>query len=163
MINVTPGLEEIKQRFDRAAQGKEDAKHLFELLSSMKLNPNQRLYAWWGATETLLAKEAMFPGTKLNLLDKGMEKINATLKKFPADPEIILLRFMIESQVPAFLGRSKNLDNDKTFLLKNLQQKQQARDCAFVLETAPKLKYAGTLNKKEEALLETYVLNCIKK
>jgi len=163
LLTMTPGIEEIKQRFDKAAQNTEDARQLFDYLSSLKLSPEQRMYAWWGATETLLAKDAVLPTTKLALLDKGMEKINASIKKFPDDPEIILLRFTVQSQVPSFLGRSANVESDRQFLMKKIEQKYQSGDCRFLLYMAPRMKYTGALNKQQQVLLDTWTGNCNKK
>lgn len=163
MLSVAPGIEEVKQRFDQAAQNSQEAKALFDLLSNMNLQPNQRMYAWWGATETLLAKEALMPTTKLQLLDKGMRKLNACIQNFPNDPEIILLRFTIQSQLPAFLGRSDDLEADKEFLMKKIEQKYKAGDCAFVRYMCPRMKYTKALNKQKEALLSNWIAHCNKK
>jgi hypothetical protein len=163
MLNLTPGLDEIKQRFDLAAKNSTEARSLFKVLSDMNLQPDQRIYAWWGATETLLAKDALLPTTKLSLLDKGMEKINASLKRFPDDPEIVLLRFTVQSQVPSFVGRSGNLEADKQFLMKKMKQLYQAGDCRFLGYLAPRMKYTGALNKQDQTLLDTWMHNCNRK
>jgi hypothetical protein len=96
------------------------------------------------------------------LLDKGMAKINASIKYFPDDLEIRLLRLTIQSQVPAFLGRSGNLQSDKEFMMRGLADKFKAGECKLIQEIAPQLKFTGVLNKEESTLLNHWSHHCKK-
>jgi len=99
--------------------------------------------AYLGGTETLLAKHAINPFTKLDLLNSGLDKLAYALKKQPRSLEIRFMRFSILHFIPAILGHAKERDEDLAIvyelLLKKdyseLDKKTQTGLVKFLLES----------------------------
>ncbi|WP_152439835.1 hypothetical protein [Arcticibacter svalbardensis] len=69
--------------------------------------------AYYGSAQTLMAKHAWNPYHKLAYLKSGMIDLGRAVALSPDNLEIRFLRFSIEHYIPAFLGMSKNLPEDK--------------------------------------------------
>ncbi len=112
--------------------------------------------AYLGGAETLLAKHAINPFTKLDLLNSGLDKIAFAIKKQPNSLEIRFMRFSILHFIPAILGHSKERDEDLEviygLLLKKdyseLDKKTQTGLVKFLLESE-------RLDKNKSAKLRT--------
>jgi len=99
--------------------------------------------AYLGGAETLLAKHAINPFTKLDLLNSGLDKLAYALKKQPRSLEIRFMRFSILHFIPAILGHAKERDEDLAIvydlLLKKdyseLDKKTQTGLVKFLLES----------------------------
>lgn len=64
------------------------------------------------------------PAKKLSEFKKGKKLIDAAIYKEPSNIEIRFLRFATQSKAPGFLGYKDNLEEDKKFLIKNIQNLQ---------------------------------------
>ena len=72
--------------------------------------------AYKGASEAIRARDAsMF--NKLTYVQDAVKTFEQAVGLDPQNPEIRFLRFSVESNLPAFLGLSKHVDEDKEMLL----------------------------------------------
>jgi len=79
--------------------------------------------AYYGASETLVAKHSYNPYTKLKYLNIGLKKISSAIKKFPESLELRFLRFSILHYIPSFLGYSSERNEDLGVIYKLLLEK----------------------------------------
>jgi Tfp pilus assembly protein PilF len=72
--------------------------------------------AYKAAAEAIRARDAsMF--NKLTYVQNAARTFEEAVQLDPQNPEIRFLRFSVESNLPAFLGLSKHVDEDKELLL----------------------------------------------
>jgi hypothetical protein len=101
------------------------------------------IVAYLGASETLLAKHASNPLTKLDLLNSGLDKIALALKKQPKSLEFRFMRFSILHYLPFFLGHGSERDEDLAIVFdllfkrdySELDKKTQIGIVNFLLES----------------------------
>lgn len=137
----------IRQTFYAGVENENKAEELFNYIEKnfgkklSKMSPF--VAAYYGGSETLLAKHAGNPFTKLDRLNAGLDKIAYALKKMPNSLEIRFMRFSILHYLPFFLGHEKERDDDLAviydLLLKKdyseLDKKTQEGVIKFVLES----------------------------
>jgi hypothetical protein len=68
------------------------------------------------------------PVKKLSYFKKGRQLLDEAVKKDPGNIEIRFLRFATQNNAPGFLGYNDNLDDDKTFIIKNIRKISVIRD-----------------------------------
>lgn len=151
---------EIRILFNEAVNNEKKTEELLLILTRQNPQPSQVNYAYWGAAETLMGKHALNPMTKLSWLDKGLEKLNKSVQALPANPVPRYLRITVESQVPAFLGKSTHLKEDKKILLQQLQTLSNKKDCKTLNEIVTGVLSMKIYNNSESELLRKISNQC---
>ena len=73
--------------------------------------------AFYAVGNFFLAKHAMNPLNKYSYFKKGRNSLENAVKKDPKNLEIRFMRYISQSESPAFLGYNKDLYADKNFIL----------------------------------------------
>jgi hypothetical protein len=81
------------------------------------------MLAYNGAATCIMAEHRSNPYTKLNLLYKGLERMNSQVAQVPSDIEIRFLRFSVEEHIPSAVPFTSHIKEDRAFLLKYLDNK----------------------------------------
>lgn len=108
--------EQLRNRYASLANNANLCKNTINELTG-ELQPLQQAYL--GASQTIWAKHAFSPLTKLKSFKKGTKNIDAAVQKSPNDIEIRMLRYSVQLNAPSFLGYNHNLKQDKQFLQHN--------------------------------------------
>lgn len=116
-------LEKVRAQFYQAVENKAVAEKFFK---SMEIEQGISAVhlAYYGSAQTLMGKHAWNPYQKLAHLRSGMQVLSNASKKAPDNLEIRFLRFSIEHYLPAFLGMSKHLDEDRKKIVSLVQKRQ---------------------------------------
>lgn len=95
----------------------------WQLLEWLRTSGGSRAidYAYIGATQALIARDAWNPMVKWEYLQLSAATLARAVNMEPDNPEIRFLRFCMEHYVPAWLGFSKNLEADRQAIIKALQ------------------------------------------
>lgn len=105
-------IQKIRLEFYEAVENKKVAEDFY-----LRMKKDQGIspvcLAYYGSAQTLMAKHAWNPYQKLAYLKSGLIDLGKAVDLSPDNLEIRFLRFSIEHYVPAFLGMSKNLQQDK--------------------------------------------------
>jgi hypothetical protein len=80
------------------------------------------LKAYYGASTAAAPACLGSPAKKISYFRKGKDLIAEAVKLQPDNFEIRFLRFATQSKTPAFLGYHQNIEEDKRFLLSNLEK-----------------------------------------
>lgn len=80
------------------------------------------LKAYYGASTAAAPACLGSPAKKISYFRKGKGLIAEAVKLQPENFEIRFLRFATQSKTPSFLGYHQNIDEDKLFLLANLEK-----------------------------------------
>lgn len=75
------------------------------------------LIGYKGALIAIKARFTMNPFRKLSYCKSGLDEISIAIKNSPHDIELRYLRLLIQTNIPAFLGMSTNLIEDKIVIL----------------------------------------------
>lgn len=105
----------LRHHYELAAADKSAGEKFYKLLADYK-DRDGLVLAYKGASEAIRARDAsMF--NKLAYVQDATKTFEQAVSIDPQNPEIRFLRFSVESNLPAFLGLSKHVDEDKEMLL----------------------------------------------
>jgi hypothetical protein len=153
----------IRKEFNLALEDENKATLLHSQLSNLKPASNTLQYAYLGATEALLAKYAFNPFSKMSYVNSALDKLNMAVALSKNDIEIRYMRFTVESNMPAFLGLNKHIDEDKNTIVNQLCRTKINRDNAemyFVFANG--IINSNFCNNQEKKLLLPVIDVCLK-
>lgn len=105
----------LRRHYELAAADKAAGEKFYQLLADYQ-DRDALVLAYKGAAEAIRARDAsMF--NKLAYVQEAARTFEQAVGLDPRNPEIRFLRFSVESNLPAFLGLSKHVDEDKELLL----------------------------------------------
>ncbi|MBK0382777.1 hypothetical protein I5M32_07375 [Pedobacter sp. SD-b] len=113
-------LDQIREDYIASINDSDMADKLCNQLEEIK-NPSALIMAYLGSVQAIKAKHAWNPVSKMSYLKEGFGTINKAVAKDPNQLEVRFLRFSLQYYVPAFLGYSKNLINDKNKIISILR------------------------------------------
>lgn len=122
VLNAHPSMTELRDLFAKASTDETANNKLFSLTNSYSLNTFPVYYAYNAAAEMTLANHASWPGTKLEYFNAGKARLEAAVSKFPKNVEIRYIRYCVQQGCPFFLDYASNLEEDRKFVLANLNQ-----------------------------------------
>ena len=105
----------LRRHYELAAADKAAGEKFYKLLADYK-DRDALVLGYKAAAEAIRARDAsMF--NKLTYVQDAAKTFEQAVGLDPQNPEIRFLRFSVESNLPAFLGLSKHVDEDKEMLL----------------------------------------------
>ena len=105
----------LRRHYEHAAADKTAGEKFYKLLADYK-DRDALVLGYKAAAEAIRARDAsMF--NKLTYVQDAARTFEQAVGLDPKNPEIRFLRFSVESNLPAFLGLSKHVDEDKQLLL----------------------------------------------
>lgn len=117
-------LATLRRHYEQAAADKAAGEKFYQLMSSYQGSEALPL-AYQAAAEAIRARDAsMF--NKLTYVQAAARTFDKAVAADASNPEIRFLRFSVESNVPAFLGLSPHVEEDRQFLLDALKQHPQS-------------------------------------
>ena len=115
----TIDMSKIRSLYQRAAEVKQDALQLNQLLLPVESDAAPVMLCYKGAGEMMQAKYTFNPIVKLEKLNNGKALIKKAFCRDTLNLEMRFIRFSIQSNLPAFLGYHDELEYDKHFMLSN--------------------------------------------
>ncbi len=113
-------LKIIRELFNEAVKNEASRDEFCEL---MEAQPEKEpiLMAYKGSAKALEAKEGWNPLSRIGHLKDADRLFEKAIEKEPKNIEIRFLRFSVQYYIPKWLGLSDNLDEDKSVIVKNIQ------------------------------------------
>ncbi|MXN90018.1 hypothetical protein GR160_02165 [Flavobacterium sp. Sd200] len=125
ILLTSADLTTVRQKYIGAAESPKDTEELYALLESTPDDsPNTTLVAYKAAALTLKAKHEKGLLNKKNLFTKGAKLLEAVIKRDASNYEARLLRLSIQENAPKITGYDDEIDNDKTFIIKNFSNQK---------------------------------------
>jgi len=115
-------LEEIRSQYPHAEADSDLVEKLDSLFTEESYSGHPELQAYRGAVKTLMAKFAKAPTAKISLFNKGSSLIDEAVQADPSNVEIRYIRMSVQENSPKLLGYNKNLEEDKTHILKGFSK-----------------------------------------
>jgi hypothetical protein len=118
---MNPGLDIdlLRREYLQAVENEKKTDELLAILT--RENPQEPLLIGYkAALEALKAKHVFNPYNKMTYLKKAQKTFEQAIGLSPEDVELRFLRYSVQHYLPSFLGASKNLDEDKRVIIKNI-------------------------------------------
>ena len=119
--SVQDELGKLRSLYNFAAENKTKAKELLTIAESRSAT-NTLFKGYQGAAKILMANHASYPLQKWNLFKEGKKILESAISEDRRNIELRYLRLTIQTNVPDFLGYSGDIDQDKIFLKKEIDQ-----------------------------------------
>jgi hypothetical protein len=119
-FNTFADMQTVRLLFAQASVSEASNQKLVELTKTASISQNPVLYAYNAAAEMTMANHVYWPGSKLSYFNEGKKKLENVLNKNKSNVEIRFIRYSIQNGAPFFLDYSSNLEEDKKFILDNL-------------------------------------------
>ena len=108
----------LRHHYERAAADKAAGESFYQLLVDYHAQ-DALVLGYKAAAQAIRARDAsMF--NKLTYVQEAAHTVAQAVALAPTNAEIRFLRFSVESNLPAFLGLSQHVDEDKAFLLSSV-------------------------------------------
>lgn len=120
-FSATDLIAETRNEYRKYAVDKELCKKKLELLSKVKNNSPTHL-GYFGSLQTFWAKHVFSPISKLKTFKIGRNNIEQAISKQPQNIELRFIRLSVQKNAPSFLGYDSNIEEDQTFITKNLDK-----------------------------------------
>ncbi len=154
-------INQLRKEFNLAIEDGKKANNLFDVLSQLKPANNTLQYAYLGATEALLAKHSFNPFSKLSYVNNALTKLNKAVELSDKNIEIRYMRFSVEANMPAYLGYSKHVEDDKKMLIQGLKSAAITKDNSeMYIVFANGIIKSAYCNKEEKVLLTNIIAAC---
>lgn len=161
--NDKTNISEVRELFYRAVESESSLDSLEVYLKDKSYEGSEEkdalLTAYAGAAESLKAKYAFWPFSKLSYLKSGVKIMTDAVKKSPDNLEVRFLRFSVLHHVPGFLGYGDLLraDADKIVALLS-ESRHQNEDIKLRNNVAEFMIKSGRLSgEMREKLLKEYM------
>jgi hypothetical protein len=115
------------------------------LATTLKNMPDKSpvFVAYWAACEGLRAKFVFSPYKKIQYINQAQKIFAGAVQLAPKNIEIRFLRFSMQHNIPAFLGQSKNLEEDLATIVENfdtdenlqIDQAMRSKIAAFLVNS----------------------------
>jgi hypothetical protein len=105
----------LRRHYEQAAASKEAGEKFYDLLHDYR-DQDALVLGYKAASEAIKARDASMLN-KLTYVQQAARTFEQAVALAPHNAEIRFLRFSVESNLPPFLGLSKHVEEDKSFLL----------------------------------------------
>jgi hypothetical protein len=115
-------LNELRTSLVNVQSNKEYAFNLYNTLQSSILTTVETGYL--GLVESMLATHTNDPMKKISYFNAGRSYLENSILKLPNNTELRYLRLILQLNVPAIMGYSKNIETDRSFIIKTISSQK---------------------------------------
>jgi hypothetical protein len=117
-----PEITEIRKLYATVIESETNAKEFASKLSDIDKEDNKTLYAYKGASITLLARYKKAVSEKSKSFKEGAKMVELAVASEPNNIEIRLIRLSIQEKAPKILKYNANKKEDKNFILDHYKE-----------------------------------------
>lgn len=141
----TSDLEVLRNTYSKANLSVEGAKNFIET-ADKKTSSDPVITGYKAASEILEAKVTTEKNKRKAFIKSGASHLENVIKNNPNNIELRLIRLSVQENIPKIVGYSKNLKEDKTFILNNYS-KQNAVLKSYIKKFATQSKTMSAAEK----------------
>ncbi|MEO7210749.1 MAG: hypothetical protein ABIY35_07380 [Chitinophagaceae bacterium] len=145
----TPTITEVRTMYHNSSEDGTSCRKLVDMLSAYTPATNPLLAGYEGGALMMLAKHAFNPFTKLSYFKKGRKILEAAIVADAQNTELRFIRFATQCDAPGFLGYDDNLNEDKSFLLKALENMKDKELKNWIVGFMKNSKYLSETEKRK--------------
>jgi len=118
-------LETLRNSYAKANLSTQGAKDFIEL-AEKKSSSDPVISAYKAASQILEAKVTTEKNKRKTFVKAGASSLESIIKSNPNNSELRVIRMSVQENIPKIVGYSKNLKEDKTFILNNYSKQNSA-------------------------------------
>ncbi|RME57784.1 hypothetical protein D6779_07920, partial [Candidatus Parcubacteria bacterium] len=145
--------ESARALFSRAVEKEMKTDRVREVFRQDTLLPEAIRLSYIGALQTLKARDASFPLTKLKWLKRGMATLKKARQLDSLNVEVIFVQGVVCFRVPKLFGYRDDARRHFATLIRQLPSQWQQYDSEFVQEMLDFLRSEVTLTTEEEEII----------
>lgn len=149
-------ISDIKKALIKAVESSKTTDSLYAKLQ-LKKGDNPMITAFIGLTEALMAKHAWNPYSKIKYVAMANNTMKEAVDASSQNMEIRFMRFSIQHYTPAFLGYSKNLEEDRKAIVNHFRNKTLGNDPALIKSIAKFIIDSKRCTPAEVSVLKRFV------
>jgi hypothetical protein len=115
---ASANVVQLRSLYYRANEDKQQAEVFYEKLKGVNEKSEPLLVCYKAMAFLMQAKHSYNPYQKLAKFRNGKNLLEQAIARDPANVEMRFMRFCVQTQVPAVLAYSDQLDADRTFIIK---------------------------------------------
>ncbi|TSE05265.1 MULTISPECIES: hypothetical protein [Aquimarina] len=115
-------IEDIRDSYKTCTVSKEKADQFYELTEKALQNDGAIYQGYHGAALALKASFSWNPFNKLSYFNKSKKVIDKSIELEPDNIELRMIRLSIQSNAPKLAGYYKNIEEDRDFMLANIDK-----------------------------------------
>ena len=112
-VSLGANITEVRAFYDKAIYSEKEA---IKLCANFESSTDIIEQGYVAATIITRAKFVFNPYKKYAFFEQGKLKLEALLAKYPDDIELRYIRYMIQTNIPSFLGYKSAIKSDRVFL-----------------------------------------------
>lgn len=134
-------IEEIRSQLDQAQTNEKIAQQIYTTLSQNE-SKDPLLLSLAASSNAVMCIHRKSPSKRLSLIKQANRLLNKAVQEDPDHIEVRLIRLSIQTKIPKFLGQSKQVKEDKKFVLQHLHSIDK-----YGIPTASKASYYTILEE----------------
>jgi hypothetical protein len=115
-----PSQTQVRALFKSAVTDEHSCRNMVKLLEGFKENNNTLLGGYKACATIMMAKYVFNPFSKLSYFLKGKSLLEKCISSDKNNIELRLLRIIIQTKAPFFLGYRSSMDEDRSILMRSL-------------------------------------------
>lgn len=139
-VQSTPlPLVKMRELFSTVSENEKSVIDLKEITQTQTTVPSEIRKAYYAAVHMASAQYKLNFITKINIFNEGKDWLEAVIKSDTASIELRYIRLAIQENTPSFLGYTKNITQDKRFLITRLSSIKKSdpdlytKACSYLL------------------------------
>ena len=121
----TSDLDALRNAYSKANTSNEGAKNFIELADKSS-SSDPLIKGYKAAAKILEAKVTTEKNKRKSFVKSGATELETVIKSNPNNVEMRLIRMSIQENIPKIVGYSKNLKEDKAFIISNYAKQNPA-------------------------------------
>ncbi|MCX8534469.1 hypothetical protein [Chryseobacterium luquanense] len=118
-------LDALRNAYSKANSSNEGAKNFIDL-ADKNSSSDALTKGYKAAAEILEAKVTTEKNKRKSFVKSGATELESVIKSNPNNVELRLIRMSVQENIPKIVGYSKNLKEDKVFILSNYAKQNAA-------------------------------------
>lgn len=118
-------LESLRNAYSKANISNEGAKNFIDL-ADKNSSSDPLVKGYKAAAEILEAKVTTEKNKRKSFVKSGATDLESIIKANPNNVELRLIRMSVQENIPKIVGYSKNLKEDKTYILNNYSKQNSS-------------------------------------
>lgn len=132
-------LVKMRELFSTISKNEESVIALKEITQTQSTIPSEIKRAYYAAAHMASAQYKLNIITKINIFNEGKTLLESIIRSDTTSIELRYIRLAIQENTPSFLGYTKNMTQDKLFLITRLSSIKMsdpdlyAKACSYLL------------------------------
>jgi len=147
LLATDSGLEEVRNQFP----GITSDEQADDFIAILKNNNTAEAKGYTAAMNFMKSRYVKFPFTKLKYFKIGKRELDEVIANNPANIEMRFIRYLMQKEIPQFLGYHENINEDFNLILNGIESSDLAK--SFKIKMVSNMLMVTNLTSKEKSEL----------